>query len=395
MPARGAPRDAVLREERAQRVARLVVQPGPGRDLRARQAAQVLQVPDPQAAQALRRGRRQPPLDDLHRVEHGVRPRREAPVELRHPLRVDDEHRVLVEFPGHAVESARHQRQGHERAPDAVALAVRPHAERPERQHRVLGPGRRLDHAGAGVHDVADELPVDLGDDVQLRHQRRAAAQQVDHEVLVAARGEQPPEGVARQLLDGPVVGRPLAPDRHRHGGECGPPSDGPPGELPARLLVVAVGGGRHDGSVSDATRPQDATKPDEATAHAQALPRARDEWTALAEKVEADRVAYYEKDAPVSSDAEYDQRLRRLAELEAEFPELAGPTSPTQTVGGAATTTFASVQHVERMLSLDNVFSRDELFAWAERVHRDLEQADDLHWLCELKIDGLAIALL
>ncbi len=157
----------------------------------------------------------------------------------------------------------------------------------------------------------------------------------------------------------------------------------------------MAVGGGRHDGSVSDATRPQDATKPDEATAHAQALPRARDEWTALAEKVEADRVAYYEKDAPVSSDAEYDQRLRRLAELEAEFPELAGPTSPTQTVGGAATTTFASVQHVERMLSLDNVFSRDELFAWAERVHRDLEQADDLHWLCELKIDGLAIALL
>ena len=146
---------------------------------------------------------------------------------------------------------------------------------------------------------------------------------------------------------------------------------------------------------MSDATRPQDATKPDEATAHAQALPRARDEWTALAEKVEADRVAYYEKDAPVSSDAEYDQRLRRLAELEAEFPELASPTSPTQTVGGAATSTFASVQHVERMLSLDNVFSRDELFAWAERVHRDLEQADDLHWLCELKIDGLAIALL
>ncbi len=136
----------------------------------------------------------------------------------------------------------------------------------------------------------------------------------------------------------------------------------------------------------------------DEATAHAGALPRARDEWTVLAERVEADRVAYYEKDAPVSSDAEYDERLRRLSQLEAEFPELASPTSPTQTVGGAATSTFASVQHVERMLSLDNVFSREELLAWTERVHRDLEldeQADELHWLCELKIDGLAIALL
>jgi DNA ligase (NAD+) len=138
-----------------------------------------------------------------------------------------------------------------------------------------------------------------------------------------------------------------------------------------------------------------DATQPDEATAHARGLQQAKDEWTALAEMVEADRAAYYERDAPVSSDAEYDARVRRLAELEAAFPELASPTSPTQTVGGAATSTFASVQHVERMLSLDNVFSRDELFAWSERVHRDLESADEVHWLCELKIDGLAIALL
>jgi DNA ligase (NAD+) len=138
-----------------------------------------------------------------------------------------------------------------------------------------------------------------------------------------------------------------------------------------------------------------DATQPDEATAHARALQQATEEWTALAEKVEADRAAYYERDAPVSSDAEYDERVRRLSRLEAEFPELASPTSPTQTVGGVATGTFASVQHVERMLSLDNVFSRDELFAWTERVHRDLETGDEVHWLCELKIDGLAIALL
>jgi len=138
-----------------------------------------------------------------------------------------------------------------------------------------------------------------------------------------------------------------------------------------------------------------DATQPDAATAHARGLQQAKDEWTALAEMVEADRAAYYERDAPVSSDAEYDGRVRRLAQLEAAFPELASPTSPTQTVGGAATSTFASVQHVERMLSLDNVFSQDELFAWSERVHRDLESADEVHWLCELKIDGLAIALL
>ena len=148
------------------------------------------------------------------------------------------------------------------------------------------------------------------------------------------------------------------------------------------------MGGSRQDGAVSEHPT-------DEAALHAEALRQAQAEWTGLAEQVEADRAAYYERDAPVSSDAEYDERLRRLQALEDEFPELRSPTSPTQTVGGAATTTFASVQHVERMLSLDNVFSKDELFAWTERVHRDLESDDDLHWLCELKIDGLAIALL
>mgnify|MGYP005812650071 CR=1 FL=1 len=146
---------------------------------------------------------------------------------------------------------------------------------------------------------------------------------------------------------------------------------------------------------MSDATQPQGAPRSDAAAGHVEALRRARDEWTALAEQVEADRVAYYERDAPVSSDADYDERVRRLAALEAAFPELASPTSPTQTVGGRRADIFPPVQHVERMLSLDNVFSREELFAWTERVHRDLESADDVHWLCELKIDGLAIALL
>ncbi|MCG2801594.1 MAG: NAD-dependent DNA ligase LigA [Cellulomonas sp.] len=119
-----------------------------------------------------------------------------------------------------------------------------------------------------------------------------------------------------------------------------------------------------------------------------------RRRWTALAAQVEADQVAYYVRDAPPSSDAEYDARMRELEQLESVHPQLRVG-SPTQRVGGTFSTEFGSVEHVERMLSLDNVFSAEELTAWGQRVHRDLESPDDLHWLCELKIDGLAIALL
>ncbi|MBU4337071.1 MAG: NAD-dependent DNA ligase LigA, partial [Actinobacteria bacterium] len=119
-----------------------------------------------------------------------------------------------------------------------------------------------------------------------------------------------------------------------------------------------------------------------------------RRRWTALAAQVEADQIAYYVHDAPPSSDAEYDARVRQMQELESAYPVLREG-SPTQRVGGTFSTEFDSVEHIERMLSLDNVFSPEELTAWGERVRRDLESPDDLHWLCELKIDGLAIALL
>lgn len=121
----------------------------------------------------------------------------------------------------------------------------------------------------------------------------------------------------------------------------------------------------------------------------------ARHRWTELAEQIRADQFAYYVRDAPSSSDAAYDERLRALERLEDEHPGLRTPDSPTQRVGGTFSTEFTAVDHVQRMLSLDNAFSRDDLEAWSQRVHRDLETDAPLAYLTELKIDGLAIALL
>ena len=115
--------------------------------------------------------------------------------------------------------------------------------------------------------------------------------------------------------------------------------------------------------------------------------------WAELVARIEQDRRAYFEDDAPVSSDAEYDARMRELQELEAVHPGLVTPESPTQSVGGAAAGGFVTVEHIERMLSLDNAFSTDELAAWAEKVNRDLG-TDRPGLLCEVKIDGLAISL-
>ncbi|WP_232466117.1 MULTISPECIES: NAD-dependent DNA ligase LigA [unclassified Diaminobutyricimonas] len=103
-------------------------------------------------------------------------------------------------------------------------------------------------------------------------------------------------------------------------------------------------------------------------------------------------RDAYYERDESLVSDEEYDSLMHRLEELERLFPELQGQDSPTQTVGGRAQTLFDPVQHAERMLSLDNVFSIEEFLAWAARVERDSSRPVD--YLCELKIDGLALNL-
>jgi DNA ligase (NAD+) len=104
-------------------------------------------------------------------------------------------------------------------------------------------------------------------------------------------------------------------------------------------------------------------------------------------------RDAYYERNEVLVDDAEYDRMMQSLEQLERLFPELQSQDSPTLTVGGRAETTlFAPVRHVERMLSLDNVFSIEEFEEWAAKVERNAARRVD--YLCELKIDGLAISL-
>jgi DNA ligase (NAD+) len=118
-----------------------------------------------------------------------------------------------------------------------------------------------------------------------------------------------------------------------------------------------------------------------------------RQEHRALVEDVEEARWRYYVKDDPTLSDADFDLKMRRLEELEDEVPDLRTPDSPTQKVGGAVSTEFTAVDHLERMESLDNAFSYEELETWAGRLARD--GITDPAYLCELKVDGLAINLL
>jgi len=118
-------------------------------------------------------------------------------------------------------------------------------------------------------------------------------------------------------------------------------------------------------------------------------------EWNDLAQDALAAQFAYHVRDAPTISDAEYDRMIRRLNELEDAYPTLRAPESPTQLVGGATfSTDFQAVDHLERMLSLDNCFSPEELAAWAARAARDANTTD-YHYLCEPKIDGLAVNVL
>ncbi len=118
-----------------------------------------------------------------------------------------------------------------------------------------------------------------------------------------------------------------------------------------------------------------------------------RAEHGELAETVRAHQFRYYVLDAPTVSDGEFDQLLRRLQELEQRWPALVTPDSPTQLVGGGFSTEFAAHGHLERMLSLDNAFATDALRAWADRVAREV--GAEIHYLAELKIDGLAVNLL
>ena len=118
-----------------------------------------------------------------------------------------------------------------------------------------------------------------------------------------------------------------------------------------------------------------------------------RQEHRTIVEQVEEARWRYYVKDDPTLSDAEFDRLMRRLEELEEQVPDLRTPDSPTQKVGGAVSTEFTPVDHLERMESLDNAFSYEELETWSARLARD--GIKDPDFLCELKVDGLAINLL
>ncbi|MBA4862738.1 NAD-dependent DNA ligase LigA [Streptomyces sp. PSKA54] len=125
----------------------------------------------------------------------------------------------------------------------------------------------------------------------------------------------------------------------------------------------------------------------------ASAPAEAREKHAQLAEQIEEHRFRYYVKDRPVISDAEFDKLLRSLEAIEDEYPELRTPDSPTQKVAGAYATDFTAVQHRERMLSLDNAFDDEELAAWADRVAKEVGTSA-YHFLCELKVDGLAVNL-
>src|SRR4051795_6581908 len=123
------------------------------------------------------------------------------------------------------------------------------------------------------------------------------------------------------------------------------------------------------------------------------ATPAAKERHRELSEELEDARWRYYVLDDPTLSDADFDRRMRDLEALEDDFPELRTPDSPTQKVGGAVSTDFTAVDHLQRMESLDNAFSYEELEGWHARLARD--GVADPALLCELKVDGLAINLL
>lgn len=118
----------------------------------------------------------------------------------------------------------------------------------------------------------------------------------------------------------------------------------------------------------------------------------ARERHAELSGLVEDARYRYYVLDRPTVSDAEFDGWMRELESLEERFPALRTPDSPTQKVGGAVATEFTAVDHLEPMMSLDNAFSEEELAAWADRVVK--EGGEGAEYLCELKVDGLAVNL-
>jgi DNA ligase (NAD+) len=149
----------------------------------------------------------------------------------------------------------------------------------------------------------------------------------------------------------------------------------------PASIEVASLEAASPDTAVPTAP-PAPAATPDVVRRHGE-----------LAETVRGHQFRYYVLDSPTVTDAEFDTLLRELQALEDAHPDLVTPESPTQQVGGGFATEFAAVQHRERMLSLDNVFDVGELAGWLDRTAADA--GSEIHWLTEVKIDGLAINLL
>src|ERR1700680_1098541 len=113
----------------------------------------------------------------------------------------------------------------------------------------------------------------------------------------------------------------------------------------------------------------------------------------ALREKIRHHEHLYYVLDNPEISDAEFDKLMQQLKDLEAEHPSLVTPDSPTQRVGGRPREGFVKVRHSTPMLSLDNTYNEEELRAWERRVH-ELTGRSDVDYVCELKLDGMSLAL-
>jgi DNA ligase (NAD+) len=118
---------------------------------------------------------------------------------------------------------------------------------------------------------------------------------------------------------------------------------------------------------------------------------KARHRMTELINEIRDHQFKYYVLDQPTVSDAQFDELLRELQSLEDKNPELREPDSPTQHVGGGFSTQFEQRDHIEKMMSLDNVFDTQELAQWFDRVEKEIAQPQ---YLCEVKVDGLAINL-
>src|SRR4051812_27439388 len=215
------------------------------------------------------------------------------------------------------------------------------------------------------------------------------------------------PEPRAREVrVAGPVLvdhlehrpsgGREVGEDRREGAGELDVhpvmlPQDAATNGWRRRLAVVPGGYGSSVSSDADLVEPSVAVVADREDL-TEVPDDARTRHRDLSEELDRYAFAYYVRDEPLVSDGQYDELMAELKGIEAAHPALVTPDSPSQKVNGGFTATFSPVQHLERMQSLDNAFSSDELSAWAARVER--EGAAGASYLCELKVDGVAVAI-